>query len=397
MPPAHSPFRAAAFGVTAALVTVACNRSSTPESTASVAVSSPSEAGAAGGGQESESYGKVGDPVHLSVGFQPYYAEAWSGVVVNGLSLWKKYLPLGSTVEFNIGLQGSIIVNAMLAGKQQLGYLGDMPGIVGASKREVADIRIIANIGLGHDQCNVFFTRNDAPKFADAKTAIKWLDGKTVAVPKGSCTDRFARAVFKKQEIQPGSYLNQSIELITSGFRANKLDAAIVWEPTASRLVAEGLARRVASGYDFDENDGALIDARADLIQQRPDVVRAWLEAELDAELYLADPKNSASVARMAKEQTTGFDEKTLWRALFGTYPGVGAGGVRLTIPFSFPPASRELLQRSTAFLYEVKSIAVPELPADAILSQFTDEILKERRRESPVAEILAAPDSAFP
>ena len=46
------------------------------------------------------------------------------------------------------------------------------------------------------------------------------LDGKRVAVPKGSCTDRFAQAVFKKESVTPGSYLNQSIEVITSGFRA---------------------------------------------------------------------------------------------------------------------------------------------------------------------------------
>src|ERR1700678_2844571 len=62
-------------------------------------------------------YGKTGDPVHLVVGYQPYYSEAWSGVVINALQLWKKYLPAGSTVDFAIGLQGSIIVNAMLAGK----------------------------------------------------------------------------------------------------------------------------------------------------------------------------------------------------------------------------------------------------------------------------------------
>ncbi|MBV9949347.1 MAG: hypothetical protein JOZ69_21060, partial [Myxococcales bacterium] len=164
-------------------------------------------------------YRKPGDPVHLSVGYQPYYSEAWSGVVLNGLGLWKKYLPPGSSVDFNVGLQGSIIVNAMLAGKEQIGYCGDMPALVGATKRDVADLRIVANIGLSHDQCNIFLTRTDAPKFASPAEATRWLDGKTVAVPKGSCTDRFALAVFRKQHIEPGQYLNQSIELITSGFR----------------------------------------------------------------------------------------------------------------------------------------------------------------------------------
>jgi NitT/TauT family transport system substrate-binding protein len=364
----------------------------TPSSSASPSASQGAQEAPAGGSD----YGKPGEPVHLSVGYQPYYAEAWSGVVMNGLGLWKKYLPADSTVEFNIGLQGAIVINAMLAGKEQIGYVGDMPAIVGATKRSVGDLRIVANIGLSHDQCNVFLTSVDAPKFADANAAVHWLDGKTVAVPKGSCADRFAVSVFKKQGITPKEYLNQSIELITSGFRVKKLDAALVWEPTASRLVAEGLARRVATGNDFAENDAGFIDMRADLIQQRPDVVKAWLQAELEAELYLADPKNSHDVARMAKEQTTGFDEHVLWQALFGTYPGnVGGAPSRLVVPFGFTPESLELIKRSTAFLFEVKSIAIPELAPDAVVTQFTDDILKERGLTAPVGEIKAALETA--
>jgi NitT/TauT family transport system substrate-binding protein len=339
-------------------------------------------------------YGKPGEPIHLVIGYQPYYTESWSGLVLNGLGLWKKHLPAGSSVEFQIGLQGAIIVNAMLAGKQQLGYVGDMPGIVATTKREVADIRIVAHVGLSHDQCNVFFTRKDAPAFPTAEAAIQWLDGKTVAVPKGSCTDRFARAVFKKYGITPKEYLNQNIELITSGFRASKLDAAVIWEPTASRLVTENLARRVASGNDVAENDGAFLTMRADLIQQRPDIVHGWLEAELEAEQYLADTKNAREVVRMAKEQTSGFDEKTLWASLFGTYPDDQGGAVkRLTLPFGFTPTSLELIARATTFLHEVKSISVAELPAGAVLPEFTQAILKERGLEAPLGEIQAAGD----
>ena len=87
-------------------------------------------------------FGKVGEPVNLVVGYQPYYTEAWSGVVMKGLKLYEKYLPKGSTVEFQIGLQGGIIVNAMLAGKQHIGYMGDMPAIVATTKDRVADIRL---------------------------------------------------------------------------------------------------------------------------------------------------------------------------------------------------------------------------------------------------------------
>src|SRR5438093_12525815 len=141
-------------------------------------------------------YGKPGTPVKLVVGYQPYYTQAWSGVVMRGKKFYEKYLPKGSEVEFQVGLQGAIIVNNLLAGKQNIGYMGDMPAIVSTTKQDVADVRLVANLGLAFDQCNAFLVRKDAPQFKDAQEAIKWLNGKTVAVPKGSCTDCFAQALF---------------------------------------------------------------------------------------------------------------------------------------------------------------------------------------------------------
>jgi NitT/TauT family transport system substrate-binding protein len=337
-------------------------------------------------------YGKPGEPLHLIVGYQPYYSETWSGVVLAGRELWKKYLPAGSTVDFSIGLQGSAIVNAMLAGKQSIGYIGDMPAIVATTKRDVADLRIVANVGLSHDQCNVFFVRNDAPQFADAQAAVQWLNGKAVATPNGSCADRFARAVYEKNRVAPGSALNQSLEVITSGFRAGKIDAAVIWEPTASRLVAEGLARRVATGNDFNEPDGAFLDMRADLIKQRPDVVKAWLQAELDAELFIADPSNAREVVRLIKAVTTGFSEDQLRQALYGPYTKeVGGAPLRLTLPFAFTPAALDLIKTDTAFLYSIKSISTPKLADDAVVTGLTEDVLKQRGLRSPVGVVASA------
>ena len=342
-------------------------------------------------------FGNVGDPINLVVGYQPYYTEAWSGVVMKGLKLYEKYLPEGSTVEFQIGLQGGIIVNAMLAGKQHIGYMGDMPAIVATTKDRVADIRIVATAGLGQDQCNNMLVRTDAPEFASADDAIQWMDGKIVAVPKGACTDRFALAVFEKKNITPDQYLNQNIEVITSGFRAGKLDAAAIWEPTAARLIEEGLARKVATGASVDENDGGFIDMRGDLIDQRPDVVKAWLNAELDAQLFMADPANTMAVVKMAAEQTTGFDDKVLWKALVGSTPkDQGGTDVRNEMAFAITPKAQALIDKATKFLHSIKTIKVDTLRENAVMTSFTEEILKERNLAAPVGQILAQPDSAF-
>jgi NitT/TauT family transport system substrate-binding protein len=343
-------------------------------------------------------YGKQGAPVNLVVGYQPYYTQAWSGVVMRGKKFYEKYLPKGSNVEFQIGLQGAIIVNNMLAGKQHIGYMGDMPSIVSTTKTEVADVRLVANLGLAYDQCNAFLVRNDAPQFKSDQEAIKWLHGKTVAVPKGSCTDRFAQAVFKKSGIQPKEYLNQNIEVITSNFRAGKLDAAVMWEPTTSRLVGEGLARLVATGKSVQENDGGFLAMRADLIKARPDVVKAWLQAELDAQLFIADAKNSAEVVKMAKEQTTGFSEKVLWTSLYGRHPDTAGGGeMRNMMHYSFTPEARELISRAAAFLHSIKSINTDKIRPEAIESKWTEEILKERGLKAPIGEVKALPAAQAP
>lgn len=342
-------------------------------------------------------FGKVGEPVKLVVGYQPYYTESWSGVVMRGKKFYEKYLPKGSKVDFAVGLQGAVVVNAMLAGKQHIGYVGDMPGIVSTTKQQVADIRIVAALGLGKDQCNIFLARKDAPHFASSKEALKWLNGKNVAVPKGSCTDRFAQETFKKESITPGAYLNQNIEVITSGFRAGKLDAAVVWEPTASRLVQEGLAKRVASGTTVDESDGGFLTMREDLIRTRPDVVKAWLNAELDAQLFLADPANAQEIARMAMEQTTGFTERALWSSMFLRYPD-SAGGVdqRLLLPFTITPEVQALITDATAFLFAIKSINVDKLRPEAVMPEFTQAVLKERGLTSPIGAVKALPESAY-
>ena len=178
-------------------------------------------------------FGERGEAVNLVIGYQPYYTESWTGVVNNGKAFWKNHLPAGSTAEFQVGLQGSVIVNAMAGEKQHIGYMGDMPAIASTFKylpeRGGTDIRIVAALGTSKQQCNIFLVKNDAPEFANGVEAVKWMDGNITSAPHGACTARFAQLAFKKAGIKPAKYLNQNIEVITTNFRAGKLDAAAIW------------------------------------------------------------------------------------------------------------------------------------------------------------------------
>lgn len=345
---------------------------------------------------EDMDYGKPGDPIKLVVGYQPYATLTWVGAVMRKKEYWKKYLPAGSTVEFQVGLQGSVIINLMLAGKQQIGYMSEMPAIVATTKQSVADLRAV--VVTDHDNlCNIVVVRADAPKFKNFKEALQWLNGKTVAAPHGSCADRFARLVMKQENITPAAYLNQGLELIATGFRAGKLDASFQWEPTTAKLVEEGFARVIAYGDDFNESDICFLMMRADLIKQRPDVVKAMLNAELDAQLFMADPKNANELIDIVAEQITGFTKRALWNSLYGAYPGVQyKSNARMSMPFVFTPDIMAGIKKSTEFLYSIKAISVDKIRPEAVMPEFAEQVLKERGLKSPVGVILALPDSAF-
>ena len=346
---------------------------------------------------KSAEFGKPGEPVHLVVGHPCCYTEVWSVMVLHGKELWKKYLPQGSTVTYDVGLQGSTIVNSMLAKKQHIGYIGDLPAIIATTKDSVADVRIVGVSGVAYDQCNILLARKDAPEFKSADEAAQWLSGKQMAVPKGTCSDIFARSVFERANVKPAAYLNQNVEVITSGFRAGKLDGAAIWEPVAARLVEEGLARRISSGVDYGLKDSSYIVMSAELISQRPDVVKGWLNAELDAQQFLADPANAAEVIKLVMTQTTGFPEKSLWSALYATYPKEQGGtNPRMELPFAFTPEVMGLMKKGTDFLYSIKGIGTAQLRPEAVMPQFADAVLKDRKLSSPVGAVPALPGSAY-
>ena len=338
-------------------------------------------------------FGERGEAVNLVIGYQPYYTESWTGVVNNGKGFWKNHLPAGSTAEFQVGLQGSVIVNAMAGEKQHIGYMGDMPAIASTFKylpeRGGTDIRIVAALGTSKQQCNIFLVKNDAPEFANGVEAVKWMDGKITSAPHGACTDRFAQLAFKKAGIKPAKYLNQNIEVITTNFRAGKLDAAAIWEPTATKMVSAGIARRAASGEDFGAQDGAFMVMLNDLIAQRPDAVMGWLEAELDAQEFVADPANADAIAAMAEAQTEQIDQSVLKASL---YDSPMAGTTKLQLDFVISDDAKSLLRDATAFLYSLKKkpAASAQIRPEGVMGQFAERVLEKRGLSTPVGRIIA-------
>jgi NitT/TauT family transport system substrate-binding protein len=341
------------------------------------------------------SIGQGAAPVHLVIGYQPYYSGAWSALVVKEQELWKKYLPPGSTVDWEVGLQGSIITNNMLAGKYQMGYVGDMPGIVATTKRNVADLRILSVTSFNNQQCDLFVVRPDAPQFKTAQEAVKWMDGKRVAVPKGSCTDRFAQAVFARENVKPAQYLNQSIEVIATNLRAGNLDAAVIWDPNVAHvgeIVGNKSARLVSTGADWNEHDSGVIIVSKDFLDSNPRAVIGMLKADIEAQQFILSnyPKNACALASYAVSDTTGFTQREMWFALYGRLP-VGdavaqARAVRFGAHLVFDRQVRAFFAAASNFLQQANIINEP-MPADAIVDAPLREAMRELKVRAPLGQ----------
>ena len=294
-------------------------------------------------------------------------------------------------MNFQVGLQGSIIVSQLLAGKQHIGYMGDMPAIVGASKRQIARPAHRRHARRRRsDQCDVFLVRNDAPEFADAEGSDQ-VDGRQDRRHAAGQLHRPHRA----GDVQAGGRQARGVpepalDVITSNFQSGKIDAAMVWEPTASRLVNAGprQAGRPAAPASTQTDAGFLVMSQ-ELLKDRPDVAEAWLKAELDAQRYLADPANADEIAAIAKEQTQGFEEQDLWDALYKKWArdkGGSEDGVRIRLPFLVTDDAQAHIAESASFLADIKAIA-GDLPADVVDDSVAEKVLGS---QDPPGEIKA-------
>ena len=83
--------------------------------------------------------------------------------------------------------------------------------------------------------------------------------------------------------------------------------------------------------------DGGFIAMREDFTTEQPEIAKAWLKAELEAQQFILDPKNWEKVADLVRSQTEGISTRMAWFSLFGAVPAERGGSpIRDEKPFTF-------------------------------------------------------------
>ncbi len=317
----------------------------------------------------------------FTIGFQPYDTISYQVIINAELGLWKKYVPAGTEFDFAPALQGTIVANNMLANKAVVGHMSVMPATILCSKTE-AEIKMVATSGMSEGtRCSLVVVRKDAPEMKSPEEVAKWLNGKTIAAPKGSASDQYLLSFFAKYNVKPKEYLNQSIEVIATNFRVGKLDAASLWEPTLSRIatdVGEGTARIVADGRACGNPDLGIVVMRADFMKNHPEVAKGYMRSELESQRYLMDPANQEKAIEMIAKYATGIPKKVLWYSIYGHVPSSSKEPIREWKSFYFNDKERANIATVAPFLFKEKRIAVEKLRDGTVDDSLARAVFKE-------------------
>ncbi|MEM5788901.1 MAG: ABC transporter substrate-binding protein, partial [Syntrophobacteraceae bacterium] len=255
-------------------------------------------------GKPTGKFGKIGDPVTLTVGYQPYCTPYWTSSINKQAQLWKKYLPEGSNVVWFRSLSGPLINNNMYAGKNQVGYMAETPAMRSGDTVPCDFISV-----TGYDVGEAGAICIDQKLFEEGKfKEAKDLEGKKIGTPVGSFSHRQILAWSEQTGVKT-NVMDQSTELQITNLRAQNITAAVTWEPYPSWLEQRGIAKRWLTGQDMDctckkyypsavghtyRVVGALL-AIHDWLRDRPDIIASFLKAEEEARDILMNDRDLAA------------------------------------------------------------------------------------------------------
>jgi NitT/TauT family transport system substrate-binding protein len=247
-------------------------------------------------------------PVTVHLGYFPNITHA---VALVGIARGTFQQALGSdkldaSKTFNAG---PALIEALLAGDIDIGYVGPNPAINGYVKSHGEALRIIAGASSGGA---LFIVRPGAHIQSPQD-----LSGKKLATPQKGGTQDVSLRHYLQQHGLKSTDQGGNVQIIPTDnpniiteFKAGQIDGAWVPEPYASRLIVE------AKGTVFvDERtlwpDNKFVTTnvvvRKDFLDQHPDVVKKFLQAHVETVQYInSNPQAAQQVVNDQLKKLSG-------------------------------------------------------------------------------------------
>ncbi|MGN8213720.1 ABC transporter substrate-binding protein [Halococcus salifodinae] len=308
------------------------------------------------------------------MGYQPFSAHAWEALVMKHSDIPQKYLPEGYSLNWQSALQGAVIGNRISVGKNQAGWMGDMPALTTIAQNETpASLVGLANWSRGQ-QCNLLVV----PKGSDIERTTD-IDGETVGVTVGACSHRYLLRVLEEESIDV-TVEDTGISTILANLREGRIAAGVGWEPSIAKSVfQDNLTRYVSTGAEYNVIDAGGIPMTDDLIENHREAAKGILKAELEATRVLATD-HERTLDLVAQEQDLRYFNRPTLR--WGVYkdPPIGEDVQRLRYATDYEQTEepgRLMKETAPAFLTRQGALEAP--PSD---DRYKPELLNEAAAE---------------
>jgi NitT/TauT family transport system substrate-binding protein len=276
---------------------------------------------------------------------------------------------------------GAPITAQMVAGKIDIGSMGDFPLLINAARgvqlRQRTELVSVTGYNL-RGGLNMVVTRPDS-----ALTSLDQLRGKKVSSSVGSASDGTLVRALRQRGIDPGKdvhKLNQQPAVGASALRAGSADALSQFVAWPGLLVFQGAAKPLYDGAALDLPTFHGVTVRTGFAKKRPTVVDAFLAAQIKATGYLhAHPLAAAEKVASA----TGLPAEVVY--LYN-----GAGGVATFDP-TLKPQLVAALKKDVPVLQSAKLVGSVDVDA------FTDDSFIRRAVGAGYGRQLAATANPAP
>lgn len=246
--------------------------------------------------------------VGLRVG---YFPNLTHGQAVVGIADGTFARTLGPQVRLEPRLfnAGPSLIQALLAGEIDIGYVGPVPALTGYLRTHGRALRIIAGAASGGA---VLVVRPQA-----GIVSVADLGARKVAIPQlGNTQDLSLRHFLRRHGLEATerggtvTVIPMANPDILTFFRRQEIDAAWVPEPWGARLCKEAGARVLVDERELwpgGRFSTAVVVARSEFLAQNPVLVSKWLEAHLALTKKLHDrPADAAKLLNREIGRLTG-------------------------------------------------------------------------------------------
>lgn len=203
----------------------------------------------------------------------------------------------GTPVVYKDFSSGADVYRAMASGAVDMGLIGNAPFTIAVTQGAKYTAVWWYVIGMTAEGLVV---RDTSPI-----KAVADLKGKKVATPFGSTSDFMLHGTLDAAGLKPqeARLINLAPQAILAAWSRGDIDAAYIWEPVLGQLAKQN-GKIIAFNKDLLSHGylaGDVGFVKTSLLTEHPDVVKAWMKANIRAiDLIKTDPRQAEASAAKA-------------------------------------------------------------------------------------------------